>query len=141
MKDEVRKVSEEELLIYIVVSTFYKNISERQLENASTILIDKLGVKKSQLRVVESLGSLELPYLINSVCKKFKPDGVVALGCIIEGETSHYEVISNAIFDKLIQISINHDTPITSAVLTVKNQSQAEERANGGVQDRAIEAA
>ena len=141
MKDEVRKVSEEELLIYIVVSTFYKNISERQLENASTILIDKLGVKKSQLRVVESLGSLELPYLINSVCKKFKPDGVVALGCIIEGETSHYEVISNAIFDKLIQISINHDTPITSAVLTVKNQSQAEERANGGVKDRAIEAA
>ena len=140
MKDEVRKVSEEELLIYIVVSTFYKNISERQLENASTILIDKLGVKKSQLRVVESLGSLELPYLINSVCKKFKPDGVVALGCIIEGETSHYEVISNAIFDKLIQISINHDTPITSAVLTVKNQSQAEERANGGVKDRAIEA-
>ena len=141
MKDEVRKVSEEELLIYIVVSTFYKNISERQLENASTILIDKLGVKKSQLRVVESVGSLELPYLINSVCKKFKPDGVVALGCIIEGETSHYEVISNAIFDKLIQISINHDTPITSAVLTVKNQSQAEERANGGVKDRAIEAA
>ena len=55
---------------------------------------------------------------------------VVALGCIIEGETSHYEVIS-PIFDKLIQISINHDTPITSAVLTVKNQSQAEERANG----------
>ena len=53
MKDEVRKVSEEELHIYIVVSTFYKNISERQLENASTILIDKLGVKKSQLRVVE----------------------------------------------------------------------------------------
>ena len=141
MKDEVRNVSEEELLIYIVVSTFYKYISERHLENASTILIDKLGVKKSQLRVVESLGSLELPYLINSVCKKFKPDGVVALGCIIEGETSHYEVISNAIFDKLIQISINHDTPITSAVLTVKNQSQAEERANGGVKDRAIEAA
>ncbi|MFL2641349.1 MAG: 6,7-dimethyl-8-ribityllumazine synthase [Thermodesulfobacteriota bacterium] len=141
MKDEVRIVSEEELHICIVISTFYKNISERQLENASTILIDKLGVKKSQLRVVECLGSLELPYLINSVCKKFKPDGVVALGCIIEGETSHYEVISNAIFDKLIQISINHDTPITSAVLTVKNQSQAEERSNGGVKDRAIEAA
>ena len=138
MKDEVRKVSEEELHIYIVVSTFYKNISERQLENASTILIDKLGVKKSELRVVECLGSLELPYLINSVCKKFKPDGVVALGCIIEGETSHYEVISNAIFDKLIQISINHDTPITSAVLTVKNQSQAEERANGGVKDLSL---
>ena len=47
MKDEVRKVSEEELLIYIVVSTFYKNISERQLENASTILIDKLGLRRA----------------------------------------------------------------------------------------------
>jgi 6,7-dimethyl-8-ribityllumazine synthase len=66
---------------------------------------------------------------------------VVALGCIIEGETTHFEVLSNAIFDKLIQISIDHDTPITSAILTVKNEQQAIERSDGGSKDRAIEAA
>ena len=141
MKDEDKIVPNDNLVIYIVISTFYKNISEKQLNNATNVLVDKLGVRAPQIRVIECLGSLELPYLINAVCKKYAPDGVVALGCIIEGETTHYEVISNAIFDKLIQISVNYDTPITSAVLTVKNKAQAEERSSGGPKDRAIEAA
>ena len=105
------------------------------------ILYGLSDVEKFKVNVIECLGSLELPYLINAVCKSHKPDGIVALGCIIEGETTHYDVISNAIFDKLIQISVDHNIPITSAVLTVKNQEQAIERANGGPKDRATEAA
>jgi len=141
MKDDEKIDSDKELNIYIVVSTFYKDISEKQLANARRILDIELAREKIQVNVIECLGSLELPYLINAVCKSHKPDGIVALGCIIEGETTHYDVISNAIFDKLIQISVDNDTPITSAVLTVKNQDQAIERANGGPKDRATEAA
>ena len=141
MKDDEKIDSDKELNIYIVVSTFYKDISEKQLANARRILDIELAREKIQVTVIECLGSLELPYLINAVCKSHKPDGIVALGCIIEGETTHYDVISNAIFDKIIQISVDNDTPITSAVLTVKNQDQAIERANGGPKDRAIEAA
>ena len=141
MKDDEKIDSDKELNIYIVVSTFYKDISEKQLANARRVLGIELATEKIQVNVIECLGSLELPYLINAVCKSHKPDGIVALGCIIEGETTHYDVISNAIFDKLIQISVDNDTPITSAVLTVKNQDQAIEKANGGPKDRAIEAA
>ena len=141
MKDDGQIDSNKELNIYIVISTFYKDISKKQLANAKKILNVELGTEELQLNVIECRGSLELPYLINAVCKSHKPDGIVALGCIIEGETTHYDVISNAIFDKLIQISVDNDTPITSAVLTVKNQEQAIERANGGPKDRAIEAA
>lgn len=141
MKDDEKIDSDKELNIYIVISTFYKDISEKQLANARRVLDIELATEKIQVNVIECLGSLELPYLINAVCKSHKPDGIVALGCIIEGETTHYDVISNAIFDKLIQISIDNDTPITSAVLTVKNQDQAIERANGGPKDRATEAA
>ena len=141
MKDDEKIDSDKELNIYIVISTFYKDISEKQLANARRVLGIELATEKIQVNVIECLGSLELPYLINAVCKSHKPDGIVALGCIIEGETTHYDVISNAIFDKLIQISVDNDTPITSAVLTVKNQDQAIERANGGPKDRAIEAA
>ena len=141
MKDDEKIDSDKELNIYIVISTFYKDISEKQLANARKILDIELAKEKIQVNVIECLGSLELPYLINAVCKSHKPDGIVALGCIIEGETTHYDVISNAIFDKLIQISVDNDTPITSAVLTVKNQNQAIERANGGPKDRATEAA
>ena len=141
MKDDEKIDSDKELNIYIVISTFYKDISEKQLANARRVLDIELATEKIQVNVIECLGSLELPYLINAVCKSHKPDGIVALGCIIEGETTHYDVISNAIFDKLIQISVDNDTPITSAVLTVKNQNQAIERANGGPKDRATEAA
>ena len=141
MKDDEKIDSDKELNIYIVISTFYKDISEKQLANARRVLGIELATEKIQVNVIECLGSLELPYLINAVCKSHKPDGIVALGCIIEGETTHYDVISNAIFDKLIQISVDNDTPITSAVLTVKNQDQAIERANGGPKDRATEAA
>ena len=141
MKDDEKIDSDKELNIYIVISTFYKDISEKQLANARRVLGIELATEKIQVNVIECLGSLELPYLINAVCKSHKPDGIVALGCIIEGETTHYDVISNAIFDKLIQISVDNDTPITSAVLTVKNQNQAIERANGGPKDRATEAA
>jgi len=137
MKDDEKIDSDKELNIYIVISTFYKDISEKQLANARRVLGIELATEKIQVNVIECLGSLELPYLINAVCKSHKPDGIVALGCIIEGETTHYDVISNAIFDKLIQISVDNDTPITSAVLTVKNQDQAIERANGGPKDRA----
>ena len=141
MKDDEKIDSDKELNIYIVISTFYKDISEKQLANARRVLDIELATEKIQVNIIECLGSLELPYLINAVCKSYKPDGIVALGCIIEGETTHYDVISNAIFDKLIQISVDNDTPITSAVLTVKNQNQAIERANGGPKDRATEAA
>ena len=141
MKDDEKIDSDKELNIYIVISTFYKDISEKQLANARKILDIEFATEKFKVNVIECLGSLELPYLINAVCKSHKPDGIVALGCIIEGETTHYDVISNAIFDKLIQISVDHNTPITSAVLTVKNQEQAIERANGGPKDRATEAA
>ena len=141
MKDGEKIDSDKELNIYIVISTFYKDISEKQLANARKILDIEFAKEKIQVNVIECLGSLELPYLINAVCKSNKPDGIVALGCIIEGETTHYDVISNAIFDKLIQISVDNDTPITSAILTVKNQNQAIERANGGPKDRATEAA
>ncbi|NSW89005.1 6,7-dimethyl-8-ribityllumazine synthase [bacterium] len=141
MKDDNKPFSEEDILVYVVISTFYKDISEKQLENATNVLTKELNLRKDQIKVIECLGSLELPYLINAVCKKHNPNGIVALGCIIEGETTHYDYISNAIFDKLIQISMNYDTPITSAILTVKNEDQAIERANGGPKDRAKEAA
>lgn len=141
MKDDREMAPDNKLVIYVVISTFYKKISGKQLCNAKEVLLRELGIEGNQLKIIECLGSLELPYLINTVCKKYSPNGVVALGCIIEGETTHFEVLSNAIFDKLIQISIDHDTPITSAILTVKNEQQAIERSDGGPKDRAIEAA
>ena len=126
--------------IFIIASDFYKEISLRQIKNASDILIGELKIPKSQIKILETAGSLELPYLAKMVCKRYKPDGIVALGCIIKGETNHFEIISNSVSNNLVQISLKYNIPITSGVLTVTNKKQIRARTNGGSKDRAIEA-
>jgi len=127
-------------LIYVIASNFYKEISLRQVKNASNTLVKELKIPKSQIKILETTGSLELPYLANTVCKKYKPDGIIALGCIIKGETNHFEMISNSVSNNLVQISLKYDIPITSGVLTVTDKKQVRARTNGGSKDRAIEA-
>ncbi|MFL2630580.1 MAG: 6,7-dimethyl-8-ribityllumazine synthase [Thermodesulfobacteriota bacterium] len=140
MKDKALNL-DSNVVIYIISSTFYKDISERQIKSSSDILKKELGIPDKQIIVIRTFGSLELPYLVNKVCSKNSPDGIIALGCIIEGETNHYEVISKSIFNNLVQVSVKSDIPVVSGILTVKNKDQAIDRSSGGLKDRAIEAA
>tara|TARA_B100001750_G_C15326198_1_gene504819 strand:- start:131 stop:577 length:447 start_codon:yes stop_codon:yes gene_type:complete len=128
-------------LIYIIAGTFYKDISLRQIKNAHSVLLEELKIPQNRIKILETEGSLELPYLINAVCKKHKPDGILALGCIIKGQTNHFELISTSVTNNLIQISLRYNIPITSGVLTVTNKKQIRSRTSGGSKDRAIEAA
>ena len=128
-------------LIYIIASTFYKDISLRQIKNAHSVLLEELKIPQNRIKILETEGSLELPYLVNAVCKKHKPDGILALGCIVKGQTNHFELISTSVTNNLIQISLRYNIPITSVVLTVTNKKQIRSRTSGGSKDRAIEAA
>ena len=128
-------------LIYIIAGTFYKDISLRQIKNAHSVLLEELKIPQNRIKILETEGSLELPYLINAVCKKHKPDGILALGCIVKGQTNHFELISTSVTNNLIQISLRYNIPITSGVLTVTNKKQIRSRTSGGSKDRAIEAA
>ena len=93
---------------------------------------------------------MELPFVTKAICESYekKPKengekllGVVVLGCIIKGETNHFEIISNSVSNNLVQLSLEYNVPITSGVLTVTNKKQIDKRTNGGPKDRAIEAA
>ena len=72
-------------------------------------------------------GAYELPLTAKSLCKSF--DAVILLGCIIKGETPHFEIISQSISDKVLETSLEKDTPIIFGVLTTNNESEAKERA------------
>ena len=61
------------------------------------------------------------------LCKNY--DAVILLGCIIKGETPHFEIISQSISDKVLETSLNKNVPIIFGVLTTNNESEAEERA------------
>ena len=72
-------------------------------------------------------GAYELAFLAQVLCKNY--DAVILLGCIIKGETPHFEIISQSISDKVLETSLNKNVPIIFGVLTTNNDSEAKERA------------
>ena len=107
-----------------VVSTFWnEEIVKPMLEDCLAILEEYDLEKKSY--VVP--GAYELPFLAQVLCKNY--DAVILLGCIIKGETPHFEIISQSISDKVLEVSLNKNVPIIFGVLTTNNETEARERA------------
>ena len=81
---------------------------------------------KISYNVIKVSGSFEIPLAISKNIKKF--DGFIALGCIIKGQTTHNQLISQAIFNGLINLMIKNNKPIANAILTTDSTSQAKQR-------------
>ena len=118
--------------ILIVVANYYKKYSDsllwcakEKLKNESKVKHES-NVMKFNVDVIEVPGSFEIPVVIAKNIKKY--DGFIALGCIIKGETSHFEFISQAITNAIIQLSINYKKPIGNGVITCLNDEQADKR-------------
>ena len=89
--------------------------------------MDKLSsCKDFEKYIIETTGAFEIPSIIEKYIKKY--DGVVALGCIIKGETINFELISQSITDALMQLTIKHKKPIGNGIITCLNDEQARAR-------------
>ena len=127
--------------ILIVVANYYKKYSDSLLWCAKEKLKNKLKVKhksnvmKFNVDVIEVPGSFEIPVVIASNIKKY--DGFIALGCIIKGKTPHFEFISQAITNAIMQLSINYKKPIANGVITCLNDEQADKRSRKKGQEAA----
>ena len=127
--------------ILIVVANYYKKYSDSLLWCAKEKLKNELKVKhksnvmKFNVDVIEVPGSFEIPVVIAKNIKKY--DGVIALGCIIKGKTPHFEFISQAITNAIMQLSINYKKPIGNGVITCLNDEQADERSRKKGQEAA----
>ncbi len=108
--------------ILIVIGDYYKYISNDLLESAVNY-IDK----KSKLNVIKVPGVFEIPVVISKNIKKY--DGFIALGCVIKGETPHFDFISQAATNAIMQLSIDHKKPIGNGIITTLNEDQASKRA------------
>ena len=107
--------------ILIVVANYYKDISDQMLN--STI---NFSNKKLKCKIIEVPGIFEIPVMISKNIKKY--DGIIALGCVIKGETPHFEFISKATTDAIMSLSIEHKKPIGNGIITCLNMKQAETR-------------
>jgi len=109
--------------VAVISTSWNKEIIKPMLEDCLSTL-EEYNLEKMSYIVP---GAYELPFMAQVLCKNY--DAVILLGCIIKGETPHFEIISQSISDKVLETSLNNNVPIIFGVLTTNNESEAEERA------------
>lgn len=118
------------LRVGIVVSEYHENIMARMFDGALEAL-EGAKVKKSNIVAMRVPGSFEIPYGCAKLLKKKKYDAIVALGCIIKGETSHDQYIASAVSQGIMELMLRYGVPIGFGVITANNLSQAKVRSAG----------
>ncbi len=119
----------QKIKIGVVTSRFNSEITEK-LEEGALQYLESLNSKKVQVLSVRVPGAVEIPLACQALFKK-GCDGVVALGCIIRGETSHYDLVCNSVERGVTQLMLEFQRPIGFGVLTTENEEQALDRVGG----------
>ena len=125
--------------IAIVVSEWNKEITEALFQGAKNTLIDHNVLNKNIVRI-DVPGSFELIYGANSA-QRMDFDAIIAIGCIIQGETRHFEFISNAVAQGIKDLNINGKAPVVFCVLTDETIEQSIARSGGDKGNKGVEAA
>ena len=105
--------------ILIINSNYYKNISKNLVLEAKK----KLLKEKYKVSIVEVPGIFEIPIAIRRNINKF--DGFVALGCVIKGQTPHFDLICFSTFDSISKLSIRYNKPVGNGIITALSMNQA----------------
>lgn len=129
-KGKVIKINGSKLKIGIVISRFNKDITEKMLDGALRTL-EKNNIKKENIEIAWVPGSFEIPLACQRLAKTKKYDALVAIGCVIKGETDHYYYICNEASRGIIDVMLKFDIPIGFGVLTTQNLKQAQVRSRG----------
>jgi 6,7-dimethyl-8-ribityllumazine synthase len=125
-----------ELRIGIVQARFNDAITGA-LAEACLAELAALGVAQPQIRHISVPGALEIPIALNALALSDDFDALVALGCIIRGETYHFELVANESGAAVTRVGLDHQIPIANAILTVENIEQAWARAEEKGRDAA----
>ena len=105
--------------VLIIGANYYEDI----LKNLISLAQNSLEKNKIKYKTIIVPGVFEIPVVISKNIKKY--DGFIALGCVIKGETPHFDFISKATTDGIMNISISHQKPVGNGILTCLNQDQA----------------
>ena len=108
--------------ILIVNSNYYKNISNNLVSSAKKKLLNV----KFKLNILNVPGAFEIPIAIKKNINKF--DGFIALGCVIKGQTPHFDLLCSSLFNSILSLSIRYNKPIGNGLITALNLNQAKQR-------------
>lgn len=121
------KLDGKKLSIGIVQARFNEGITDI-LAAACLQELEALGVKEKNIMHVKVPGALEVPCALQALAETENFDALIALGCIIRGETYHFELVANESGAAVTRLALDYQLPIANAILTVENLAQAEAR-------------
>jgi 6,7-dimethyl-8-ribityllumazine synthase len=124
------------LRIGIVRARFNATLTDR-LAEACLAELATLGVAADHVEHVSVPGALEVPLALQAMARRGDFDALVALGCVIRGETYHFELVCNESAAGVSRVALDHETPVANAILTVENEAQAWARAEDKGRDAA----
>ena len=111
----------------IICSLFNEKYTNKLLADSCSEL-KLFGIENSQVQVTKVPGALEIPFIISRTSVYKNCDGILALGCVVRGETYHFEIVANESARGILEASCNKKIPCINGILTVENESQALER-------------
>ena len=135
-KGKADRLDGRRLHIGIVQARFNEGITNA-LAAACKAELAVLGVDEKNIDHVLVPGALEVPLALQAMAEKDRYDALIALGCIIRGETYHFELVANESGAGVTRVSLDHHLPIANAILTVENEAQAWARAEEKGRDAA----
>ena len=131
-----RRMKGRSLRIGIVQARFNEDVTNALAQACRAELL-ALGVAEKNIDLVQVPGALEVPVALMAMAEKLKYDALVALGCIIRGETYHFELVANESGAGVSRVALDYQLPIANAILTTENQAQAVARQHDKGRDAA----
>ena len=127
-----------DLRVAIVVSRFNELITERLLDGA-VAAARECGVAEDAIDIVWVPGAFELPLAAHRLAISGRYDAIACLGCVIRGETAHFDFVAGEAARGIARLALDHDLPVTFGVVTAENMQQAIARSGGPVGHRGRE--
>ena len=132
----VAELMGEGLRIGIVRARFNDALTSK-LAQACLSELDRLEVDSTDIKQVTVPGALEIPVALKAMAESGDFDALIALGCVIRGETYHFELVANESGAGVTRVALDHQLPVANAILTVENEAQAWARAEEKGRDAA----
>ena len=131
-----RRMNGRSLRIGIVQARFNEDVTNALAQACRAELL-ALGVTERNITLVQVPGALEVPVALMAMAEKLKYDALVALGCIIRGETYHFELVANESGAGVSRVALDFQLPIANAILTTEDLAQAVARQHDKGRDAA----
>ncbi len=128
------------LRIGIIVSR-WNSFSTYGMRDGAREVLESHGLSAKQVEIIEVPGAFELSYACARACESKKYDAIIAIGCVIRGETAHFDYVCSGVTQGITLCNIQYPTPVIFCVLTDDTKEQSIARSGGALGNKGVEAA